>query len=203
MRSRQYLAVEYLDRDTRDDTYRYFHYVYDDPARGFVEDKVLNDEVPSSDVTKAADGVRLARAATMRKTFPQWRFLERDFIADNTSAFATFEDDKTHACHFAVEAGGNPVSANLAEVASTTRCDGVLAASRLTTPAATYYVSLFKSDTGKQLAAIASVASDGTIRVDKDLSADINRAGATADIKTAKAALSQRTGALRHPPTRQ
>jgi hypothetical protein len=203
LQGRHYLAIEYLDQDTRDDTYRDFHYVYEDPAQGFVEDKMLNEEVPSADITKAADGIKLARAAMMRKTFPQWRFLERDFIADATSAFATFEDGKAHACHFAVEAGAKPLSADLAKVASATECAGVLAASRLAMPTATYYVSMFKSDSGKQLVAITSVASDGTVKVENDLSVEINRTGATGDIRAARTALSQRLGVLRNPPTRQ
>jgi hypothetical protein len=203
LQDRHYLAIEYLDRDTRDDTYRYFHYVYDDPARGFVEDKMLVDAVPSSDFRKAADGIKLARAAMMRKTFPQWRFLERDFIAEDTSSFATFEDGHAHACHFAMEAGARPLSANLAEVASTTGCAGVLAATRLAAPAATYYIAMFRSDAGKQLVAIASIANDGTLKIEKDLSAGINGAGATGDIRSARTALSQRLGALRNPPTRQ
>jgi hypothetical protein len=203
LQGRHYLAIEYLDRDTRDDTYRYFHYVYDDPALGFVEDKILNDEVPSSDIKRDADGVKLARAAMMRRAFPQWRFLERDFIGSDTSSFAIFEDRNAHACHFAAEAGAKPLSANLADVASTTACTGVLAASRLATSGATYYLSMFKSDGGKQLVAIASIASDGTIKIEKDLSADINGTGATGDIKAARTALSQRLGTLRNPPTRQ
>lgn len=203
LQGRHYLAIEYLDRDTRDDTYRRFHYVYDDPAQGFVEDKMLNDDVPSSDIAQTADGVKLARAAVMRKTFPRWKFLYRDFIADGTSAFATFEDGKRHACHFALEAGAMPVTADLADVASTTRCAGVLATSRLATPAGTYYLSMFESEAGKHMVAIASVANDGAIRIEKDLSSSINRTGATGDIKAAKLALSQRVGAFRNPSTRQ
>jgi hypothetical protein len=53
----------------------------------------------------------------MMKTFPQWRFLERDVTADSMSAFATFEDGKSHTCYFAVEAGARPVSANLGDMA--------------------------------------------------------------------------------------
>ncbi len=203
LQNRRYLAVEYLDRDTRDDTYRYFHYVYDDPAQGFVEDRMLNDEVPLSDFRKEADGIKLARAAMMRKTFPQWRFLERDFIAGDTSSFATFEDGHAHACHLAMEAGAKPLSANLAEVASATGCAGVLAATKLAAPAATYYIAMFRSDAGKQLIAIASIANDGALKVEKGLSADINGAGATGDIRAARTALSQRLGVLRNPPTRQ
>ena len=203
LQGRHYLAIEYLDRDTRDDTYRSFHYVYDDPAQGFVEDEMLNGEVPSTDFRKEADGIKLARAATMRKTFPQWRFLDRDFIAGDTSSFATFEDSKAHACHLAMEAGAKPLSANLAEVASTTGCAGVLAATRLAAPDATYYIAMFRSDAGKQLVAIASIANDGTLKVEKNLSTDINGANATGDIRAARTALSQRLGALRIPPTRQ
>jgi len=136
-------------------------------------------------------------------TFPQWRLLERDFIAGDTSSFATFEDGHAHACHVELEAGARPLSANLADVASTTGCAGVLAATQLAAPAATYYVSMFRSDAGKQLVAIASIANDGTPKIEKDLSADINGAGATGDIRAARTALSQRLGALRNPPTRQ
>lgn len=70
-------------------------------------------------------------------------------------------------------------------------------------PVATSYISMFRSDAGKQLVAVASIAYDGTLKVEKALSADINGAGATGDIRAARTALSQRLGAIRNPPTRQ
>jgi hypothetical protein len=77
-------------------------------------------------------------------------------------------------------------------VTGDTRCAGVLASSRLTTPAATYYLALVKTDTGRQRVGIVSIARDGSIRVEKELSDTLNRAEATRDIKTAKAALAAR-----------
>jgi hypothetical protein len=68
----------------------------------------------------------------------------------------------------------------------------VPAATRLNTPAATYYLAMFKADNGRQLVGIASAATDGAVKVEKELSAEINRGGATRDIKSAKAALSAR-----------
>jgi hypothetical protein len=138
------------------------------------------------------EGIKQARASAMKTSFPQWRFVERDFIADGTSSFATFEDGKSHVCLFAAEAGARPVSASLPEVTGDARCAGVLASSRLTTPATTYYLALVKTDTGLQRVGIVSVARDGNIRIERELADALNRAEATRDIRTAKAALAAR-----------
>jgi hypothetical protein len=185
-------------RETRDETYRGFHYLVEDNGAGFVTDEKIDGRMSGADpVLRRAetgfahplDGIRQARASAMKTSFPQWRFLERDFIADSTSSFATFEDSKSHACLFAAEAGARSVSASLTEVTGDARCDGVLASSRLTTPAATYYLALAKTDAGQQRVGIVSVARDGNIRIEKALADTVNRAGTTRDIKTAKAAL--------------
>ncbi|MCS0630467.1 hypothetical protein NX786_14095 [Telluria mixta] len=201
LKGRDYVMIEYHSRETRDDTYHGFQYLVEDNDAGFVTDEKIDRRMSGEDaVLRRAevgsahplDGIRQARASAMKTSFPQWRFLERDFIADSTSSFATFEDSKSHACLFAAEAGARPVSARLTEITGDARCAGVLASSRLTTPAATYYLALVKADAGRQRVGIVSVARDGNIRIEKELADALNRAEATRDIKTAKAALAAR-----------
>lgn len=201
LKGRDYVMIEYHSRETRDETYRGFHYLVEDNGAGFVTDEKIYGGMSREDpVVRRADigsarpleGIKQARAAVMKTSFPQWRFLERDFIADSTSSFATFEDSKSHACLFAAEAGARPVSASITELTGDARCDGVLASSRLTTPAATYYLALLKTETGRQRVGIVSVARDGNIRIEKELADTLNRAEATRDIKTAKTALAAR-----------
>ncbi|PQP00268.1 hypothetical protein C5614_08510 [Massilia phosphatilytica] len=201
LQGRNYVMVEYQSRETRDDIYRGFHYLVEDSGAGFVTDEKVDQGMPGESASmrrnelgsaRPLEGIKRARAAAMKRSFPQWRFLERDFIADSASSFATFEDSKSHACLFAAEAGARPVSASLPEVTGDTRCAGVLASSRLTTPAATYYLALVKTDTGRQRVGIMSVTGDGGIRIEKELADALNRADTTRDIKTAKAALAVR-----------
>lgn len=198
LQGRKVLMIESLRRETREDVYREFHYLHEEPGQGFVVDKVLDAAAPGkessiADATPTAartlEGIKLARAAVVKQTYPQWRFHDRDFIADNASSFAVFDDSTARECHIAVEAGAQPVTVGLADVVPGSRCAGVLASSRLKTPAATYYLGLFKSDGAKQLTAIVSVTTAGAITNERDLSAILNRAGATGDIKAAKAAL--------------
>jgi hypothetical protein len=201
LQGRNYVMVEYYSRETREETYRGFHYLVEDGGAGFVTDENIykgmsgeNAAVPRPEFgfARPLEGIRQARRAAMKASFPQWRFLERDFIADSASSFATFEDGKSRTCFFAAEAGAKPVSASVSEVTGDTRCAGVLASSRLTTPATTYYLALVKADTGRQRVGIVSVARNGGIKIEKELSDTLNRAEATRDIKTAKAALAAR-----------
>ena len=161
LKGRDYVMIEYYSRETRDETYRAFHYLVEDSEAGFVTDDKMfegmsgeNAVVRRSELGSARplEGIKQARAAVMKTSFPQWRFLDRDFIADNTSSFATFEDSRSHACLFAAEASAKPVSASFPDVTGDIRCVGVLASSRLTTPSATYYLALVKTENGRQRA---------------------------------------------------
>jgi hypothetical protein len=201
LQGRNYVMIEYYTRETREETYRAFHYLVEDSGAGFVTDEKIYKGMSGEDAVlrpsefgsaRPLEGIKEARAAAMKTSFPQRRFVKRDFIADSTSSFATFEDGKSHACFLAAEAGARPVSASLSDVTGDTRCAGVLASSRLTTPAATYYLALVKTDTGRQRVGIVSIARDGGIKIEKELSDTLNRAEATRDIKTAKAALAAR-----------
>lgn len=191
LQNRDYIAVEYESRDTREDFYRSFHYVYRDAAMGYLRDKTLTAVVPSNaPASKHMDGVKIARAAHLAKAFPQWRLLDRDFISDTSSSFAILEDKKKQRCHFVAEAGGAPVMAHHEEFVPDTKCVSVLASSRIEKAGTLYYLVMFKSDKGKQLVAVTSVSPAGKVTAEKALSDRVNRSGATKDIRTAKASLS-------------
>lgn len=192
LRSRQYIAVEYLSRETREDVARYFTYLVQEAGKGFAVDERIAgqaDEPRVGATARPALGVRAARMAALKNAFPQWRLQERDFISDNASSFAIFDDTKSRQCHVVAEAGAAPQAASLSDYFPGMRCDGVLAASRLARPGKDYYIAMFRSDGGKQVVSVTSIAADGKIAFEKDLAAAIAKSGATGDIKRAKAAL--------------
>jgi hypothetical protein len=200
LQNRDYIAVEYVSRDTREDFYRSFHYVYWDALKGYITDPILTEAVPdslgdvpavTSTASKTTNGVTSARAAYLARTFPQWRFLDRDFISDKTSSFSIMEDKKMQQCHFVVEAGAMPITLNHEEFSPGTKCVAVLASSRLEKAETMFYLAMFKSDKGNQVAAITSVSPDGKVTAEKALSDAVNRSGATKDMKTAKSSLSK------------
>jgi len=200
LQGRRYLMVEYHHRETREDTYASFRYLYDAPGQGYLTDAALDGagppeapavSDPSPSAARTLAGIKHARAAVMKSTFPQWRFQERDFIADNGSSFAGLVDDKSRACHVVAEAGAAPVAASLADFAPGLHCAGLLATTRLALPGATYYLAMFMTDGGKRLVGIVSVAANGRIAVERALSSAIDRAHATENINVAKAALSE------------
>jgi hypothetical protein len=196
--SKDYLSVEYLVRDTRDDLYRKFIYLRRDPKQGYTLDPtgpkrstIKAKNIAATTPTRATmfDGLKPARAAYLMQAYPQWQFRERDFISDSGSSFAVFDDSKTQQCHIVTEAGGQPVAASQVDVAAGSRCAGVLASSRFEKSGVTYYIALLKLSDGNQLAAITSINPAGEIRIEKELSERINRAHATKDIKSVKMAL--------------
>jgi hypothetical protein len=198
MQNKEYMAIEYLSRETREDVDRRFHYLVRDAAQSFVTDSVLTDAAPVSSAgqgaagtvpTKGQDGVRFARLAQVGKTQPTWRLLERDFISDKSSSFATFHDKSATKCQFVTEAGGAPVVTSYDAFAPSTKCDSVLASSRVEKGGKVYYLAMFKTQDQKQLVGITSVAPDGRIEVENTLAESINRSGMTKDMKAAKAAL--------------
>ena len=197
MQNKEYLAVEYLSRETREDTDVRFHYLTRNRAGSFTTDNSLTDAVPSTPsgmhptrpmAVKTVDGVRQARIAHLRQAYPAWRFSDRDFISDNTASFSIFEDKKTRRCQFVTEAGAAPLAVAHTTFAAAS-CDGVLASSRYERAGKVYYLALFQLQGGRRMVGISSVSADGSIAIEKPLSDTINGNGATADMKTAKAAL--------------
>ena len=198
LQNKEYIVIEYLSRETRDDVDRHFHYLVRSEAQGFVTDKLLTEAAPvttagkgatESATSKSMDGVRFARLAQLGKAQSAWRMVERDLIFDKASSFATFEDKSASRCQFVTEAGASLVVTSYDAFAPLSKCDSVLASSRFEKGAKIYYLAMFKTQDKKQLVGVTSVAEDGHIAVEKTLSESINRSGMTKDMKTAKAAL--------------
>ncbi|MEH6435946.1 hypothetical protein [Massilia sp. DD77] len=195
MRNLEYVAVEYRSRETREDIERGFHYLVRDPVKGFLTDEALTGAVPSMPLELPAatsiDAVRIARSAALARDYPQWGLVERDFISDNASSFAVFEDRKAQQCHFVAEAGGAPLAFSQAVFFPAAACAGVLASSRYERSGVVYYLVMFTSRDKQRLVAVTSVAADGKITAEKSLSDAIQRAGDIRDMRTAKAALAK------------
>jgi hypothetical protein len=196
--AKEYLSVEYLVRDTRDDLYRRFIYLRRDPKQGYTLDtagpkpstlKARNIAAMTPTSSTILDGLRPARTAYLTQAYPQWQFRERDFISDKGSSFGVFDDSKAQQCHIVTEAGAKPVIASQADFAPASQCAGVLASSRFEKSGITYYIALLRLANGNQMATITSVSPSGEIRVEKELAERINRANATKDIKSVKSAL--------------
>jgi len=197
LQSKEYLAVSYLARETREDTDVRFHYLVRDRSKGFVTDVVLTNAVPSSPsglhprdpvVVKPIDGVRLARIAYLTEAYPAWRFVERDFISDKSSSFSIFEDKKARRCQLVTEAGATPVVVAHTSFAAAD-CAGVLASGRFDKAGKVYYLAMFRNHGGRQTVGVTSVSVDGVVMIENSLSDAINRDGATKDMRAAKTAL--------------
>lgn len=197
MQNKDYIAVEYLSRETREDIDRGYHYLVRDRARGIVTDDALTGAVPSEAVDgpgqkpAAAQGVKLARIALLAKAYPEWSVLERDFISDPASSFAILQNKKAQQCQFVAESGAAPALAAHTAFAPGARCAEVLASSRFEKNGKVFYLAMFRDQARKQLVGVVSVASDGSVGVEKALAERVNQSGATKDMKSAKAALAK------------
>lgn len=198
MQNRDYIAVEYLSRETREDTDRGYHYLVRDSSRGIVTDEALTEAVQSAPVESArqnsaaaAQGVRLARVAHLAKAYPEWSVLERDFISDRASSFAILHNKKTQQCQLVAESGGAPAVTTHAAFVPAAKCAEVLASSRYEKNGKAFYLAMFRDQAKKQLVGVMSVAPDGSVGVEKALAESINRTGATREMKSAKAALAK------------
>jgi len=193
LQNSEYVVVEYLSRETREDIDRHYSYLVRDRTRGFVEDEILNRAIPSApaDVGAAAasHGVWLARAALLTAAYPEWYLIERDLISDQRSSFAIFEDRKARRCHFVAEAGAVPVAIAHTTFLPASACAEVLASSRYEKNGKVFYLAMFRDQDRTQRVGIVSVSADGSVIAEKALAEQVNRAGAVKDIKSAKAAL--------------
>jgi len=198
LQNKEYLVIEYISRETREDVDRRFHYLVRSPTQGFVTDTVLTEAAPvtprgqgaaGTAPVKALDGVRFARLVQLGKAQPAWRLLERDIISDKSSSFSTFQDKTATKCQFITEAGAAPVVTSYDAFSPSAKCTSVLASSRLEKGGKVYYLAMFLTEDKKQFVGVTSVAADGNIAVEKNLAEMINRGAMTKDMKTAKAAL--------------
>lgn len=198
LHKRQYLVFEYLNRDTKEDVYRQYFYVYRDAAGRYVADKELNESpawaasvVASSDKVNrplAKEGIRRARGTVLAKTVPGMRFLERDFIAEQTSAFASFHDKASNKCAFVVDSGSKPITFGHDLFASGDTCLEVLATSKLERAGITYFLALFRGKTRNHLTAV-SVAANGAVAAETRAALAAEKASPLVNMKATKAAL--------------
>jgi hypothetical protein len=182
--NRQYLAAGFVQHDTREDHYRTYSYFYRDASGDYVHDGALGHVARDGAAPdRPQDGVKFGRAAYLKKTWPQWRFLDQHFMSDPASPLAVFDEPPAPRCPAVAETGAAPVAFDLA------RCGGVLAASRLEQAGTVYYLALFRQGKDGQGIAVFSAARDGKVAAEERLAAGIVQAHATADVRTAKAAL--------------
>lgn len=195
LQNKEYVAVEYLSRETREDIDRHYRYLVRASSGGLVIDDALAEVVRpmATDLAgtgpHAALGVKLARTALLAKAYPAWHLLERDFISDPLSSFAILENRKTRQCQFIAEAGAAPVAVAHTAFAPETSCAEVLASSRLEKNGKVFYLAMFRGQDRKQWVGVVSVSAGGSVTAEKALAERINRAGATKDMRSAKAFL--------------
>ncbi|GGC13804.1 hypothetical protein [Pseudoduganella buxea] len=196
---KSYLVVPYTSRDTRDESYTAFFYLSTGKDGRHAVENALNDAVaPGLGRLAASDGIRGAKADLIRRSEPALQLLERDFIADGGKAFAILKDKAGHRCTFVVETKGD-LARYGSELFGGGRCRGVLASGRFDTPAATYFLGLFRADgPATKLALFAVPKSGGAAQAEPGLAAEALRAGRTGDIRTAKAFLRRATAS--HSP---
>jgi hypothetical protein len=172
LRNRQYLVVEYINRDTVEDFYRQYFYLYRGPAGRYTADAELNDALvwteplrasrDSVGTPRAQEGVRRAKGTLLSKAIPSMRFLERDFMADKSSSFAVFHDEANYKCVFLADAGAKPATYGHELFANGDKCESVLASGKMESAGTTYYLALFKGAVRNHLG-IVSIAPGNSI----------------------------------------
>jgi hypothetical protein len=198
---KQYLAFAYADRDTRDDLYEQFFFVYKDKPFGYRVDNSLNaavnhdyaaqrNQVPNNTARaslKASDGVKRAKAILFSKIDPKMDFLSRDFIPDQVATFAVFKNKEKSECIFLVDNGTQFKKFSSDIFSGSGDCKNFIASSRLEKDGQTYYLGMFNGASGNVGLAIFSVLnSTGEVKPEMDLSKKIIAAGSYADIKSVK-----------------
>ncbi len=198
VRSRQYLVVEYVARDTVEDFYRQYFYLYRDPAGRYIPDSELNDAVvwtepvlasrDGIDAPRAQEGVRRARGTLLSKTVPGMRFLGREFMVGKNSSFAVFLDKANSKCVFLVDVSARPATYGHELFAKGDKCESVLASGKMERAGTTYYLALFKGVVRNYLG-IVSVGPNNVVAAEAGLAAAVDKKSKLADLKTAKEAL--------------
>jgi hypothetical protein len=201
---KEYLVFGYLDRDTRDETYEQFFYVFKDKTGDYSTDEQLNqgagnaaNEVPAKKAgtnaaLKGIDGIRLARTYMMKKSQPTLELQSRDLITDNKGAFAVFLDKSSATCSFVLD-NGIELSAYSSELFAEHRaCQNYLASSKFDAPDKTYYLGMFKGGDASTKIAIFSIAKNtSAVRAEKELALSAAATRKVADIKSLKAYLAE------------
>lgn len=198
LNKKKYLVFEYINRDTKEDFYREYFYVYKDATGRYVADKELNNSdvwpepVPASsngqNPPRAKDGVRRARGAALSKSVPGMKFLGRDFLLDHARAFAIFQDKAREKCAFVIETAAAPAIFGHELFSDGDKCSSVLASSKLEKDGKAYYLAMFKGANQNHLA-VVSVSKENVVTPEKDAAVAVNKMGKLSNIKSAKEAL--------------
>lgn len=199
MGGKQYVVIQYTDRETREDSYEQFFYVRKEDGGAYVADKKLNagqapaDGKPARPV-RIAEGIRQAKAAHIQQAFAGLEWQPRDFIADQRSAFGIFKDKAGGKCVFAVESAGK-LARYGSEQFSGAACREFVASGKLEKDGRIYYLGLYDSGAAPRQAAIFSVPGNGAgeVRLETALAAASVKAGAAADVKSLKKYLAAQT----------
>ena len=198
MRDRQYLVFEYINRDTKEDFYRQYFYLYRGPAGRYIADKESNNSAvwtepvrasPNSiSSPRATEGVRRARGILLSTAVPGMQFLEREFMVGKTSTFAAFQDKSKEKCTFLVDAGDKPIIFQHEVFSNGDKCQTVLAAGQMDHAGATYYLALFKGDSRNHLG-VVSVGPNNIVATESRGAIAAAKKSTLPDLKTAKEAL--------------
>jgi hypothetical protein len=198
LRNRHYVVVEYIIRDTVEDFYRQYFYLYRDAAGRYIPDGELNDSTvwteplrasrDSIDAPRAREGVRRAKGTLLAKAVPGMRFLGREFMAGKNSAFAAFYDKASDRCAFLVDAGGKNATFGHELFAKGDKCESVLASGKMERAGRTYYLALFKGVSRNHLA-VVSVAPSNDIAAETSLALSAERKSTLLDLRAAKQAV--------------
>ena len=198
---RKYLVFEYSDRDTRDDLYEKFFFVYKDGTNEYKIDDYLNsvasgNYVISKDSTlrnslksqpKALDSVKYAKANFFKKMEPQLEFLSRDFIGDKESSFAIFKNKATNDCVFLVEGGAQLKKFSSDIFSGVGDCTKFVASGKLEKNGHTYYLGMFTgSAESKGLAIFSFSNAGGESKAEVEMARKIISLGDNSDIKSIK-----------------
>lgn len=202
---RSYLLFVYTEKETRDEMYDRFFFIYRDQNSRYLIDRQLNEsnipvEIAQKNskrigphgtwyVATADDGIRLARSVLVRTMVPNMEFLDRDFISGRESSFSVLEDTKRQKCLFVVENGGSLAKFSSDLFTEDGKCIDFLASSKTTKGDKTYFLGIFEGAGKSRNITVFSVDRDGLIRDERELALMIRSARKASDIKSAKAHL--------------
>jgi sarcosine oxidase delta subunit len=188
---KDYLVFSYTNRDSRDESYGQFFYIYKNKTGEYLADEQLNNSAGSSKSgAKATDGIRLARISAIKQGQPGMELQSRDLVADGAGAFAVFKDKASANCTFVVDNGIELSKYSSELFAERGKCMNYLASSKLDTPAKTYYLGMFKSsDAMIRIAVFSVMKNTAAVRAEKELAQSAAGTGKIIDIKSLKAFL--------------
>ncbi len=192
---KNYLAVEFLNRTAKDKTYRQYAYLVKDLTGRYTVDRPLSalgaQTVAVAPKAKASastigEGVALARAEYVRKSYPNLQMLQNHMISDPGSMFAVLTNKAAATCTFLIDAG--PLRATFTQeyFYRGQKCVEFVESSKFDVKGKVYYFALYTDKNKNAATAIFSVDQDNTIIAETELAAAAFNEGEKADIKLIK-----------------